>query len=143
MQVDGLASIGGSSNDSFAAASKAAAQADATVVVLGLAFDSYCGKDRSKGDTCECEGNDRKVIELPAGQAAMVAAMKEASKGPLIGVLVHGGTIAFSEATLGALDAVLDAWYASLLASPPHQLCDCSTNCPVPATGPSLRDPVS
>ena len=113
MQVDGLASIGGSSNDSFAAASKAAAQADATVVVLGLAFDSYCGKDRSKGDTCECEGNDRKVIELPAGQAAMVAAMKKASKGPLIGVLVHGGTIAFSEATLGALDAVLDAWYAT------------------------------
>ena len=32
----------------------------------------------------------------------------------LIGVLIHGGTMAFPNATLDALDAVLDAWYPGL-----------------------------
>jgi hypothetical protein len=54
IQVDGLSSIGApTSNDSFAAASKAAAAADVTVVTLGLAFDSYCDHHPGGGDVCE------------------------------------------------------------------------------------------
>jgi hypothetical protein len=46
----------------------------------------------------------------------MVAALR-AAIGPtkkLVAVLIHGGTMAFPNATLDALDAVLDAWYPGL-----------------------------
>ena len=46
----------------------------------------------------------------------MVAALRKAI-GPnkkLIAVLIHGGTMAFPNSTLDALDAVLDAWYPGL-----------------------------
>jgi len=66
-------------------------------VVLGLAFDQYCkGKDDGLKDYCEREGQDRMVIELPLGQQAMVAAVRKATKGKLICLLVHGGTLALS-----------------------------------------------
>merc|ERR1711995_246723 len=42
----------------------------------------------------------------------MVAALREAMRpgAKLVAVLVHGSAIALDDATLGALDAVLDAW---------------------------------
>jgi beta-glucosidase len=113
VQVDGLASIGAdNSTDNFAAAAAAAKAADVTVVTLGLAFDSYCDKSSSAKNVCEREGDDREEIELPAGQVAMVAALRKAigPDGKLVAVLIHGGSMAFSDETLGALDAVLDAW---------------------------------
>ena len=114
--VPGLASPGApASADGFSAAKAAAAGADAVFVRLGLAFDDYCEGDYMHGhnDFCEKESNDRSAIELPAGQAAMVAALRGAMTKPgakLIGVLVHGSAIALGDATLGALDGVLDAW---------------------------------
>ena len=113
VQVNGLASIGAeNSTDDFAAAAAAAKAADVTVVTLGLAFDSYCDRSSSAKNVCEREGDDREEIELPAGQVAMVAALRKAigPDGKLVAVLIHGGSMAFSDETLGALDAVLDAW---------------------------------
>jgi beta-glucosidase len=57
------------------------------------------------------EAKDRSAVELPAGQAAMVAALRGAAKPrvPLVGLLIHGGAIALGPA-LGKLDAILDAW---------------------------------
>ena len=112
--VPGLASPGSeASADGFAAAKAAAADADVVFVRLGLAFDKYCTEDIAHGsnDYCEKESNDRSVIELPAGQAAMVTALRSAIKpgAKLVGILVHGSAIALG-ATLGVLDAVLDAW---------------------------------
>ena len=109
----------GKSSDNYADASKAAASSDATVVVLGLAFDNYCntGFDGDgKQDYCEREGQDRAMIELPEGQAKMVAALRAAMgpDKPLIAVLIHGGTMALGDAVTGALDAVLDAWYPAI-----------------------------
>mmetsp|Transcript_25328 Transcript_25328/g.84359 ORF Transcript_25328/g.84359 Transcript_25328/m.84359 type:complete len:316 (-) Transcript_25328:173-1120(-) len=96
-------------------AAAAAASADATVVVLGLAFDQYChGDDDGLGDHCEREGNDRRIIELPLGQQRMVAALRAATAGPLVCLLVHGGAIAIDNATRAACDAVLDAWYPGI-----------------------------
>ena len=116
-RVPGLDSIGApNSSDGFKAAAAAAATADATVVVLGLAFDQYCaGKDDGLGDHCEREGLDRRVIELPLGQQRMVAAVRSAApRTPLVCLLVHGGAVALSNATRGACDAVLDAWYPGI-----------------------------
>ena len=117
-RVPGLDTIGApSSSDGFKAAAAAAAAADATVVVLGLAFDHYCtGADDGLGDYCEREGLDRRVIELPLGQQSMVAALRAAMPRatPLICLLIHGGAIALGNATLGACDAVLDAWYPGI-----------------------------
>lgn len=116
-QVDGLATIGApDSSDSFKAASAAAAGADATIVVLGLAFDSYCtGKDDGLGDYCEREGRDRSIIELPIGQQKMVSALRNAAPHkPLVCLLVHGGAIALSNATRSSCDAILDAWYPGI-----------------------------
>ena len=77
--MDGLPSIQASaSSDDFAAACKAAAAADVTVVTLGLAFDSYCHGAGDSKSVCESEGHDREVIELAQGQAAMVAALRKA-----------------------------------------------------------------
>ena len=53
---------------------------------------------------------------LYLAQVDMVAALR-AAIGPtkkLVAVLIHGGTMAFPNATLDALDAVLDAWYPGL-----------------------------
>ncbi|EOD11024.1 hypothetical protein EMIHUDRAFT_248116 [Emiliania huxleyi CCMP1516] len=116
----GLDAIGApESRDGFRAAAAAAASADATVVVLGLAFDQYChGDDDGLGDHCEREGfpagNDRRIIELPLGQQRMVAALRAATAGPLVCLLVHGGAIAIDNATRAACDAVLDAWYPGI-----------------------------
>ena len=46
---------------------------------------------------------------MARGQQQLVLALRAASAGkPLIGVLVHGGTFAFGDGVLEALDAVLD-----------------------------------
>ena len=113
----GLQTIGApTSPDQFRAAQAATQAADATVVVLGLAFDEFCtGDDDGKDDYCEKEGNDRKIVELPQGQADMVRALRAAAPTkPLVAVMVHGGAIALANETLSALDAVLDAWYPGL-----------------------------
>jgi hypothetical protein len=73
----------------------------------------YCPKNPDDpSDTQEGEGRDRATIELNAGQAELVAALRAAvGPGvPLVGVLVHGGAVALGEATRGSLDALLDAW---------------------------------
>lgn len=135
----GLAFVGSpASADGFAAAARLAASAEtaAVVVVLGLGFnDALCqnattpdagnngsgstlgaGTDPNRGRLyCEAEASDRPSIELPGGQAKMVAALRAALRPgvPLIGLLVHGGAIALG-ASLGQLDALLDAWYPGI-----------------------------
>jgi beta-glucosidase len=128
VQVDGCLSIGCSKEQDhqhFAPAVAAAKHAKAVVVFLGLAFDDYCGQkhgdENSPGDSCEQEGFDRDIIELPKGQEALVQALQAAvgATVPLIGVLVHGASIALPACILAhnndqqnskGLDAVLDAW---------------------------------
>lgn len=114
VQEDGLPSIkAAASSDNFTAACKAAAAADVTVVMLGLAFEKFCVGAGDTTTVCEGESHDREVIELARGQASMVHALRTAI-GPekrLVAVLIHGGTIAFTNETTDALDAVLDAWY--------------------------------
>lgn len=127
----GLDDLGNkSSSDGFGEAKKLAAAAEAVVVVLGLAFNSFChgsgtgevgpcsGPCRSNSH-CEGEAKDRTAVELPEGQAKMVAALRRAvgSDTPLVGVMVHGGAIALGE-TLGQLDALLDAWQPGLEGGP-------------------------
>ena len=116
-----MQSIGAAtSDDNFAAAIAAAKAADVCIVTLGLAFDSYCGRGTcpqgKNCDVCEAEGRDRDTIDLASGQADMVQALR-AAIGPskkLVAVLIHGGTMAFTNQTMDALDAVLDAWYPGL-----------------------------
>jgi hypothetical protein len=50
LQVNGLDDIGAAPPaDHFAAATKAAAAADVTIVTLGLAFDKYCVNSEGEG----------------------------------------------------------------------------------------------
>lgn len=127
----GLDDLGSNtSSDGFAAGKRLAAEAEAVIVVLGLAFNHFChgggtneigpctGPCRSNSH-CEGEAKDRTAVELPEGQAKMVAALRRAvgSDTPLVGVMVHGGAIALGE-TLGQLDALLDAWQPGLEGGP-------------------------
>ena len=61
------------------------------------------------------QGHDRTAIELPGHQADLVAAVRAAVKPgtPVIGLLVHGGTLALGPAG-DQLDAILSAWYPGL-----------------------------
>ena len=87
--------------------------------MLGLAFDQYClgidGADSaaSPNDYCEKETTDRERIELPENQKSLVMTVRQkvGPKKKIIAVLIHGGAIAFDEETLGALDAIVDAFY--------------------------------
>jgi len=77
-----------------------AAASDAVILVIG-------------GDwSLEHEGIDRKSIELPGGQNALVKAVRAALKPgvPLVAVMVHGGSMDIST-VLSETDAVLDAFY--------------------------------
>jgi hypothetical protein len=56
--------------------------------------------------TCSC--HEMLTMETPGQVAALRSAIGPSKK--LVAVLVHGGTLALSDTTLGALDAVLDAW---------------------------------
>ena len=113
---DGPVPIACQEQATLPAAVAAAKDADATIVVLGLAFNKHCeppgGGNIVAEDYCEREGTDRAFIELPAGQAKLVLALRAAMPAgkPLIGVMVHGGAIALGKDVIGALDALVDAW---------------------------------
>lgn len=94
--------------DGFAAAVATAKSADAVIVTLGLWFNQH-------GDANEGEGHDRNAIELPGHQADLVAAIRNAvgPSTPVIGLLVHGGTLALGDAG-SQLDAIMSAWYPGL-----------------------------
>jgi beta-glucosidase len=86
-----------------------------TAALAPQAFNKFCqppgGEAAVADDYCESEGTDRGTYELPAGQQRLVLALRRAAPTrPLVGLLVHGGTFAFGEGVLDALDAVLDAW---------------------------------
>jgi beta-glucosidase len=146
-KVDALRQADGCSNilckeaadpHGFDGAKQVAAESDAVVVLLGLAFDFYCagGSDRDAesaasfdaasrlddlvaasqdgtNNFCECEGRDRDAIELPSSQKQLVLDVRASlGKGKkLVAVLIHGGAVALDDETLGALDAVVDAFY--------------------------------
>eukprot|EP00945_MAST-04E_sp_MAST-4E-sp1_P005245 g5245.t1 len=103
----------------FDPAASAAEKSDVVVIMLGLAFDQYClgidGADSaaSPNDYCEKETTDRERIELPENQKSLVMTVRQkvGPKKKIIAVLIHGGAIAFDEETLGALDAIVDAFY--------------------------------
>eukprot|EP01087_Luapelamoeba_hula_P020330 TRINITY_DN6926_c0_g1_i1.p1 TRINITY_DN6926_c0_g1~~TRINITY_DN6926_c0_g1_i1.p1 ORF type:complete len:914 (-),score=97.58 TRINITY_DN6926_c0_g1_i1:66-2807(-) len=86
----------------FPEAIAAAKSADATILVLGL--DQYL----------ETEGNDRTSLDLPTNQIALLKLLRAATPGkPLIGVLVHGGSLTFHGAE-EHMDALIDAWYPGM-----------------------------
>ena len=68
----------------FADAVHAAEDADVTVIVLGLSMG------------LEAEGRDRTNISLPGMQANLVQQVADAAKGPVIGVVVAGGSLDLS-----------------------------------------------
>jgi beta-glucosidase len=95
--IDGVVCTNTSGFDKAVAA---AASADVVVLVLGL------------GQAIESEGNDRRTIDLPENQYALAAQVVAAAGANtrVVGVFVHGGTIAFKNLTM-QLDAIVDAWY--------------------------------
>jgi beta-glucosidase len=104
---------------SFDEAVQMAKQAQVVVVTLGLRFDNFCdgGWANHKGDdSCEAEAWDRTTLELPGNQTGLVAALRAAMspEARLIGLLVHGGTLALGN-TLNLLDAVVTVWYPGLM----------------------------
>ena len=116
-QADGCSTVRcpeASDPHGFDEAKEVAKESDAVVILLGLAFDQYClGFPNGNNDFCEAEGKDRDSIELPSSQKDLVLAAR-ASLGPskiMIAVMIHGGAVALDDETLGALDAVVDAFY--------------------------------
>ena len=105
----------------FPAAISEAKTADAVVVILGLHYSAagnatQCDHDKPwiTDDACEGEGTDRSRIELPGNQTKLVAALRAAAPHkPLIGLLIHGGSLALGSAATD-LDAVVDAWYPGM-----------------------------
>lgn len=88
----------------FSEAVREAQTADAVLLVLGLDQDM------------ESEGHDRKSIALPLPQYELIDLMHDAVRSagrgaPLVGLLVHGGTVAITPASF---DALLDAWYPGM-----------------------------
>jgi beta-glucosidase len=67
------------------------------------------GGDENSKNGCEAEAHDRTTIELPGKQIDVALAMRAATKGPLVCVLVHGGAVALGAAAV-ACDAILDLW---------------------------------
>ena len=107
VQADGCDSVACGSTAGFAAAVTAAAPAKVVVVMLGLDFNSGDAADES-------EGHDRSQIELPGHQAGLVAALRTAyPTKPIVGLLVHGGTLALGAAGT-QLDAIMSAWYPGI-----------------------------
>ncbi|KNC55776.1 glycoside hydrolase family 3 domain-containing protein [Thecamonas trahens ATCC 50062] len=94
----GCNAVGCSDESGFAAAGTLAAAADAVIVVLGL------------NQTFERETHDRTTIDFPQGQYDLVSYLRSVTTAPLIGVLVHGGTLAFHD-MVDNLDAIVDVWY--------------------------------
>lgn len=115
------------SNDTsaFAAATQAAKAADAVIAVLGLT--TCVRRESSPYRNCESEGHDRDNVTLPGVQQDLLDALR-AQGTPVIVVLVNGGPVALSRASLGsggdaagdtagpraaapAVAAVLETWY--------------------------------
>lgn len=100
------------------AAALAASDASASIVILGTHFGSSPGWPLCHGGTtdgCESEAHDRTEIELPGNQVKLVLAMRSATRGPLICLLIHGGAVALGEAS-DACDAILDLWVPGQMA---------------------------
>ena len=115
----GCASPNCADDSGFAAAAAAAGSADtaAVILVLGMGNTQYaCSGDHTDTSDCEAEDHDRTTCALPGMQPALVAAVKAAMAPgvPLVAVLVHGGAFCIDPVTLGAFDAVLDAWYPGM-----------------------------
>jgi beta-glucosidase len=79
-----------------------AKRADVAIVVGGLNHDAFV----------ESEGTDRKDLDLPGGQAALIARVAEANPRTVV-VLVSGGPVVM-ESWLAKVPAVLQAWYAGM-----------------------------
>ncbi|CAN6849789.1 unnamed protein product [Brassica oleracea] len=84
---EGCAGVACAGNQGFGAAEAAARQADATVLVMGL--------DQS----IEAETRDRTGLLLPGYQQNLVTRVAQASRGPVILVLMSGGPVDASFAT--------------------------------------------
>jgi len=89
---------------------RAAAAADAAIVVAGL------------GQECECEGFDRTTLELPAEQVALIRAVAAANPVTVV-VLSAGAPVLLDWADDVA--AVLLVWYAGEELGP--ALAECCT----------------
>jgi len=86
----------------FNAAIQAAKQSDVVILTLGL------------DETIESEGNDRTSLTLPGYQPQLLQAIRQAIPNkPLIGVLIHGGSITLQN-NVNNLDALIDAWYPGM-----------------------------
>eukprot|EP00030_Apusomonadida_sp_AF-17_P007579 a841981_43.p1 GENE.a841981_43~~a841981_43.p1 ORF type:complete len:887 (-),score=386.87 a841981_43:100-2733(-) len=94
----GCNDVGCENESGIAAAVELAASADVIIVTLGL------------NQSFECEGMDRTTLDFPQGQYDLVAALKANTNVPIIGVLIHGGTMAFGP-LWDQLDAIVDIWY--------------------------------
>ena len=91
--------IAGSSTSGIAAAVAAAAAADAVVIVAGL--------DLSQ----ESEGLDRTIVAWPGVQAQLIAAVAAAAKGPVVLVIMSGGSIDLTEQLADTHISILWAGY--------------------------------
>jgi beta-glucosidase len=99
-------------SDDIAAAVALASQASvkSVVVTLGLGFNGIAGP-KSNPSADESEGHDRVSIELPGHQSDLVTAIRAANPTkPIIGLLIHGGTLALGKAG-DDMDAIMSAWY--------------------------------
>jgi hypothetical protein len=109
----GCADTNCADSSGFAAAEAAAAAADgAIVVVFGMGNSRYnCGGAKDRAD-CEAEDYDRPSCALPGMQPQLISAVRRAARAgvPVVGVLIHGGSICFDAPVLAALDALLDGW---------------------------------
>eukprot|EP01059_Diplonema_ambulator_P010303 TRINITY_DN202_c0_g1_i2.p1 TRINITY_DN202_c0_g1~~TRINITY_DN202_c0_g1_i2.p1 ORF type:complete len:747 (+),score=228.62 TRINITY_DN202_c0_g1_i2:37-2277(+) len=80
-----------SNQTGFPAATEAAAQADATVLVIGISTEQ------------ERESHDRTSIALPGYQEDLVTAVLSAAKGPVMVVVMAGGSVDFTVAKVNPL----------------------------------------
>jgi beta-D-xylosidase 4 len=94
----------------FNSAISAAAKADVTIYMMAL------------DQGLESEGHDRADIALPLNQYKLLKQIRAATNGkPVIVLLVHGGTLALADVMTTDSDAVLDAWYVSVLPFVPRR----------------------
>ena len=98
----------------FSAAAQLAASADISVVVLGMGNSDFACHGAQDRSDCEAEDYDRTTCALPGQQAALLAAIRSATKKPVVGVLVHGGALCLDAPTVAAADAWLDLFYPGM-----------------------------
>ena len=112
----GCADANCADSSGFAAAASVAAAADAVVIAFGMGNSQFaCGGAKNRND-CEAEAWDRPSCALPGMQPQLISAVRAAVRAgtPVVGVLIHGGSICFDAPVLGALDALLDGWYPGM-----------------------------